>query len=201
MPAVLGTPRETFPGGTSLSDHHRVIVESLRKSGLEVLFEYGASLESGYPDEAYAARGATLGSREQVFAQSHIVVQVRSLGANAWQRRARADLALLRPGHVTLVGFGEPTDSPQAMRWILRLPERLSWRSGVESPRITRAQSMDVLSAMATILRLPRGSGGRHHSATPFPHDDHRCRNHCSGESFCVGSGGRRHRLSPPRAD
>ena len=145
LPAVLGTPRETFPGERRVAIIPRHC-ESLRKSGVEVLVEYGAGVESGYPDEAYAARGATLGTREQVFAQAHIVVQVRTLGANV--KEGRADLALLRPGHV-LVGFGEPLTAAQECADLAATGA--SFLALELIPRITRAQSMDVLSAMATI--------------------------------------------------
>ncbi len=108
--------------------------------------EYGAGVESGYTDEAYAARGATLATRQQVFSRAHIVAQVRCLGANP--REGRADLALLRPGQL-LAGFGEPLTAAQEC---LDLAATGASFLALELiPRITRAQSMDVLSAMATV--------------------------------------------------
>ncbi len=145
MSAILGTPRETFPGERRVAITPRY-VESLRKAGLEVLVEHGAGVESGYTDEAYAARGAGLAGREEVFARSQIIAQVRALGANP--QEGRADLPLLRPGQL-LTGFGEPLT---ALRECADLAQTGASFLALELiPRITRAQSMDVLSAMATI--------------------------------------------------
>jgi NAD(P) transhydrogenase subunit alpha len=141
----VGVPRETFPGErrVALAPRH---CEALRKSGVDVIIETSAGTEAGYPDETYVSRGARFGNRADVFAQADIIAQVRCLGANPDQ--GQADLRLLRPGQVT-VGFGEPLTS-------LRQDADLA-QAGVSffalelMPRITRAQSMDALSSMATI--------------------------------------------------
>ena len=94
MPAILGTPRETFPGERRVAITPRQC-EALRKSKIEVLIESGAGAEAGYPDDAYAARGARLADRQTVFREAQIVAQVRCLGANP--EAGRSDLPLLRP--------------------------------------------------------------------------------------------------------
>jgi NAD(P) transhydrogenase subunit alpha len=120
--------------------------EGLKKAGIEILVEQGAGVEAGYPDEAYAARGAQLVDRQNLFARADLIAQIRALGANP--NVGRADLAMLRPGQA-VVGFGEPLTSPQECTDLAA--------SGVSSfamelmPRITRAQSMDALSSMSTI--------------------------------------------------
>jgi H+-translocating NAD(P) transhydrogenase subunit alpha len=103
-------------------------------------------VEAGFPDELYVARGARIASREEVFREADILAQVRCLGANP--DAGRADLSLLRPGQI-LVGFGEPLTaltecSDLASTGVSLLALELI-------PRITRAQSMDALSSMATI--------------------------------------------------
>ena len=145
MPAILGTPRETFPGErrVAIAPRH---VEALRKSGIEVLLEHHAGVESGYPDDAYVARGAQIVDRETVFARANLIAQVRSLGANPAD--GRADLALLRPGQA-VVGFGEPLTSGKECADLAAAG--ISFLAMELMPRITRAQSMDALSAMATI--------------------------------------------------
>ena len=72
---------------------------------MSLLVEHDAGAAAGYPDEQYIARGATVGSRADVFQQADIVVQVRSLGANP--QAGRSDLPQLRSGQV-LIGMGEP---------------------------------------------------------------------------------------------
>jgi H+-translocating NAD(P) transhydrogenase subunit alpha len=145
LPAILGAPRETFPGERRVAVTPRQC-ETLRKSKIEVLVERGAGAEAGYPDEAYAARGAQLTDRRTLFREARIVAQVRCLGANP--EAGRADLALLRHGQI-LAGFGEPLTTAGECADLAAAG--VSFFAMELMPRITRAQSMDALSAMATI--------------------------------------------------
>jgi NAD(P) transhydrogenase subunit alpha len=122
-------------------------VSVLSKTGAELLLEAGAGARAGFPDSEYAAKGVRLVvSREEVFATADVVLQVRSPGANP--ETGAADLALMRRGQ-TVIGFGEPLTALDAAR---SLAERgVSFLSMELMPRITRAQSMDALSSMATI--------------------------------------------------
>jgi len=119
--------------------------EALGKLGAGVIVEQSAGAEAGFPDDQYIARGARIGSRSEAF-QADIVAQVRSLGANP--EAGRADLAMLRPGQ-TLVGFGEPLTALQEDADLAHTG--VSFFAMELMPRITRAQSMDALSSMATI--------------------------------------------------
>jgi len=110
------------------------------------MVEQSAGTEAGYPDDQYVTRGARVASRADVFGQSDIVVQVRSLGANP--ESGRGDLSLLRSGQ-TLIGFGEPLTAAKEISDLARTG--VSYFSMELMPRITRAQSMDALSSMATI--------------------------------------------------
>ena len=145
MPAILGTPRETFPGERRVAITPRQC-ETLRKSKIEMLIESGAGAEAGYPDDAYAARGARVADRQTVFREAQIMAQVRCLGANP--EAGRADLPLLRRGQI-LTGFGEPLTTAQECSDLAGAG--VSFFAMELMPRITRAQSMDALSAMATI--------------------------------------------------
>jgi len=120
--------------------------EALGKLGAGVIVEQSAGVEAGFPDDQYVARGAKIASRAEVFQQADIIVQVRSLGANP--EAGRADLASFRPGQ-TVIGFGEPLTSPREMADLAHAG--VSFLSMELMPRITRAQSMDALSSMATI--------------------------------------------------
>jgi NAD(P) transhydrogenase subunit alpha len=110
------------------------------------MIEHNAGEESGYPDEAYATRSAQLSTREQIFSQAHVIAQIRSLGANPVE--GRADLALMRPGQA-VIGLGEPLTAASECADLAATG--VSFFALELMPRITRAQSMDVLSAMATI--------------------------------------------------
>lgn len=146
MALTIGVPAETFQGERRVAMTPRA-TEALAKSNVEFLIQTGAGEAAGFPDSEYTQKKARIaGSRSEVFASSDIVLQVRTAGANP--EKGSADLPLLRSGQL-LIGFGEPLTSGPAYA-------ELATR-GVSSfameliPRITRAQSMDALSSMATI--------------------------------------------------
>lgn len=143
---IVGVPRESFPG------ERRVAlvpagIPLLTKAKLEVAIEAGAGAEAGYPDAAYAEKGAkVLSSRAEVFKSAHIILQVLCYGSN--DRTGKADLPLLRSGQ-TLIGFLRPLGAAQTLQDIAATG---ATSFAVEMmPRTTRAQSMDALSSMATI--------------------------------------------------
>jgi len=142
---TIGVPRESFPGERRVALIPRSS-EAIGKLGASLIVEQSAGVEAGFSDDQYVARGAKIASRAEVFGQSDIIVQVRSLGANP--EAGRADLALMRPGQ-TVIGFGEPLTSPREVSDLAHAA--VSFLSMELMPRITRAQSMDALSSMATI--------------------------------------------------
>jgi len=104
-------------------------------------------MAAGFQDEEYTDRGArVVASREEVFSQSEIVAQVRSLGSNP--DSGMADVENLRPEQC-LIGSMEPLSPSDATKAGAAKGAILFALELV--PRITRAQSMDVLSSMATI--------------------------------------------------
>ena len=145
MPGTLGTPRETFPQERRVALIPRQC-EVLKKAGLEVIIEQSAGVAAGFPDEMYVARGARIGSREDVFREADVIAQVRCLGANP--EIGRSDIPLMHPGQ-TLIGFGEPLTALRECSDLAATGVSLLALELI--PRITRAQSMDALSSMATI--------------------------------------------------
>jgi H+-translocating NAD(P) transhydrogenase subunit alpha len=143
---IVGVPTETFPGERRVALVPAVL-PALAKAGLNVALQAGAGANAGYPDAEYEAKGAkVLPERAQVFQQADIITQVLCYGSN--DQTGKADLALLRRDQV-LVGFLRPAGVLETVQDIAA--------AGVTSfavelmPRITRAQSMDALSSMATI--------------------------------------------------
>jgi H+-translocating NAD(P) transhydrogenase subunit alpha len=143
---IAGVPRETHPGERRVALVPAVL-PSLTKAGIEVLIESGAGEAAGFHDAAYADRGARIAAtRDELFASADVILQVRSFGSSP--DPARADLQLFRPGQ-SVIGFFDPLSAPQhtaeaAASGITAFSMELM-------PRITRAQSMDALSSMATI--------------------------------------------------
>jgi H+-translocating NAD(P) transhydrogenase subunit alpha len=143
---IVGVPRESFPGERRVA-LVPAAVPNLTKAGLQVVVEAGTGVAAGYPDPEYAAKGAKIVSdRAEVFRAADIVVQVLCYGSN--DKTGKADVPLFRDGQV-LIGFLRPLGSLETIQEIAS--------KGVTSfsvelmPRTTRAQSMDVLSSMATI--------------------------------------------------
>jgi NAD(P) transhydrogenase subunit alpha len=118
----------------------------LNKSGVEFLMESGAGARAGFLDKEYADKGVRLGSRDEVFATADVLLQVRSPGANP--ETGEGDLRQMRQGQ-TVIGFGEPLTAIDAARALAS--RGVTFLSMELMPRITRAQSMDALSSMATI--------------------------------------------------
>ena len=146
-PAVkIAVPKETFPGERRVA----IVpgsVGALKKLGAHVLVETGAGVEAGFPDDAYTSAGASLiGDRDQLFREADVVAQVRAAVANP--TTGQADLSRLQQGDIVIAQC-DPLSDPKAM-------EAAAGRGAAIfamelMPRITRAQSMDVLSSMATI--------------------------------------------------
>jgi NAD(P) transhydrogenase subunit alpha len=142
---TIGVPGESFPGERRVALTPRA-AEALGKLGASVVIEQSAGASAGFPDNQYVARGARVSTRADVFQQADIVVQVRSLGVNP--EEGRADLPLMRPGQL-VIGFGEPLTAVREVSDLARTG--VSFLAMELMPRITRAQSMDALSSMATI--------------------------------------------------
>jgi NAD(P) transhydrogenase subunit alpha len=143
---IVGTVKESFPGEDRVALVPSV-VPTLTKAGYEVVIEAGAGIPAGFPDAAYTEKGArTVASRAEVFGQADIVFQVRGYGANP--EAGRADLELMRSGQMIVAMF-EPLTALDAVKEVAARGATLFAMELV--PRITRAQSMDVLSSMATI--------------------------------------------------
>ena len=146
MGIIVGIVAETSPGERRVAMIPSAL-SVLNKTGVELLIEPGAGTLAGFPDSDYLEKGIRLAAnREEVFRAAEVILQVRSLGANP--ETGAADLVLLRQGQ-TVIGFGEPLTATGAA---LSLAERgVTYLSMELMPRITRAQSMDALSSMATV--------------------------------------------------
>jgi NAD(P) transhydrogenase subunit alpha len=134
----VGIPRETWPGETRVAVVPAA-VPGLKKAGLDVAVEPGAGTAAGFTDDMYRAQGAALLPRTDLFNTSDTLLQVRAVPP---------DGSPLRPGQ-TIIGFADPLGSPDVIRRIA--PAGVNLFSMELMPRITRAQSMDALSSMATI--------------------------------------------------
>src|SRR3569623_2031420 len=136
----VGIPKETAP-------HERRVaaspdtVQRLRKLGLDVLVQAGAGVESGFPDEVFIQAGARIVlDARALYAESDLLLKVRP------PTPAEADL--VKPGAVRVGFFWPAQNKPLIDRLAARKVTVLAMDA---VPRITRAQRMDALSAMANI--------------------------------------------------
>jgi NAD(P) transhydrogenase subunit alpha len=143
---LIAAPKETYPGERRVA-LVPASVPPLVKAGLRVQIESNAGLAAGFTDAAYRETGAEIiTDRRQLFQSADIVFQVRGLGANP--HSGAADLDSMREGLV-IIAPCDPLGNPSAVK---QLADRGVTLFAMELiPRITRAQSMDVLSSMATI--------------------------------------------------
>ena len=143
---IIGIPSEIKTGEQRVA-MTPANVKTLTGKGVEVLVQSGAGQLAGYPDDQYREAGATLTEdRSEIFAKSEIVLQVQSFGSNS--ENSDDDLAAVRSGQL-VIGMMDPLASPQAAK---TLADKGVTAIALELvPRISRAQSMDVLSSMATL--------------------------------------------------
>jgi NAD(P) transhydrogenase subunit alpha len=131
----IGVPRETNRGETRVAATPPT-VKLLIGLGYEVTIESGAGELSSFADGAYAEAGATIGDPWS----ADIVFKVNAPSAEEVEK--------LHDG-VTLVGLLSPALDPDLVETLSARPITALAMDAV--PRISRAQSLDVLSSMANI--------------------------------------------------
>ncbi|MGB2115699.1 MAG: Re/Si-specific NAD(P)(+) transhydrogenase subunit alpha [Porticoccaceae bacterium] len=122
-------------------------VQSLIESGANVWVEQNAGTQAGFSDENYQSVGAKIISdRDKLFAGADIILQVQGFGSNT--ENSEQDLKRLKAKQL-IIGMMDPLAQPQAAK---QVAETGATAIALEMvPRISRAQSMDVLSSMATL--------------------------------------------------
>lgn len=144
----IGIPRETHPGETRVAATPET-VKKLTAFGT-VVVEHSAGAAAHFTDTAYAEAGASLSDAAEALS-SDIVLKVRPPSV--------AELPGLRPGAV-LIGMLNPFDSQGVQRLI---DAGLTAFALESAPRISRAQSLDVLSSQANIAGYKAVMLAAHH--------------------------------------
>ena len=135
----IAVPRETTPGELRVAVTPDVVAR-LVKAGHEVRIEAGAGARAGFPDSTYETAGATITPLNDLYAGATLVCKVQppSRDETATIPRETSLLSLLNPARNAdlLAQFAERGITALALELV---------------PRITRAQSMDVLSSQSTV--------------------------------------------------
>jgi NAD(P) transhydrogenase subunit alpha len=132
----IGVPAEIHPGETRVAATPETVKKLTSGGKHTVLVQAGAGVAAAIPDEAFTAAGATIGSAADAYSQD-IVLKVR--GPEASER------PLLRRGSI-LIGLLSPHEGidPLVAAGVTAFAMEML-------PRISRAQSMDVLSSQGNI--------------------------------------------------
>jgi NAD(P) transhydrogenase subunit alpha len=133
----IGIPAETRAGETRVAATPET-VKKLLGAKHQVIVQSGAGISASVPDEAYLLAGAQIGSAEDAFG-CEMVLKVRAPDS--------AERARMKPGAV-LIGMLNPFDADNTAAMA---QQQLSAFALEAAPRISRAQSMDVLSSQANI--------------------------------------------------
>ena len=154
-------------------------VARLVKSKVDVMVQRGAGEHAGFPDQAYEAAGARLASDPaSTVAGARVVLRVQppSDSEIAMLPPDSVLIALLRPGH------------NDAIRQRLA-SQRVSALALELVPRITRAQSMDVLSSQSTVAGYKAVLVGASHLGKFLPMLTTAAGNIQPARAFIIGAG------------
>src|SRR2546421_1901347 len=105
---IVGVPRETAPGEARVAITPATVA-LLVKNELDVIIEQSAGWAAGFPDSAYASKGAKIVARPEIFAPADILLQVRSTLS-----QADPDFASIKPACL-LIGFCDPLSAPSGI--------------------------------------------------------------------------------------
>ncbi|WP_218846854.1 MULTISPECIES: Re/Si-specific NAD(P)(+) transhydrogenase subunit alpha [Aeromicrobium] len=134
----IGVVKESAPGETRVAATPAT-VKQLIDLGYLVTVESGAGAASSFSDDAYAAAGATISDKPDAWA-SDVIFKVNA--------PTEIEIALMLDG-ATLISMISPGLNPDLVEKLASRPITVLAMDAV--PRISRAQSMDVLSSMANI--------------------------------------------------
>jgi len=142
---IVSVPKESFAGERRVALTPDVVKRLVAQS-VEVRVEHDAGFAASHTDEAYEAAGAKIvGSHEAAWKDADIVLCVQR---PMMQTEGRDEIALLKEGAV-VIGMMYPLTNHALVKQIAA--RKVTSFSLDQLPRITRAQTMDVLSSMATI--------------------------------------------------
>ncbi len=133
----IGVPRETRPGETRVAATPKT-VEAIRALGYAVFVEQGAGVLSSFDDAAYLRAGADV--VDAAVWNADVLLKINA--------PSEAEIAVLRPGQV-VVSLLAPALNPELVQALAARGVTALAMDAV--PRISRAQSLDVLSSMANI--------------------------------------------------
>jgi NAD(P) transhydrogenase subunit alpha len=134
---IVGVPKEKVASESRVALVPE-LVSRLAKAGLDIIVQSGAGQAAGFLDPSYLEKGARVES--DAFAAADILLKV--------QPPTLEEIGTIKEG-ATLIGFLLPYSNQASIQALAA--RRITAFAMELMPRITRAQSMDALSAMSTV--------------------------------------------------
>ena len=156
----IGVPKESAQGETRVALVPSTL-SSLLRDKHEILVERGAGVAAASGDEDYVKAGARVVGRDEVYA-ADVIVKVQPPLRNGNTHEA----SLLREGS-TYIGFLAPLANAETVK--MCASRKVTTFSMEYVPRISRAQSMDALSSMATVAGYKAVMIAADHLGKMFP--------------------------------
>jgi NAD(P) transhydrogenase subunit alpha len=134
---IVGIAKETSTGEKRVS----IVPEVLSKfKGVSVVLEKSAGETAGFPDNAYSEKGVSIVDTQTLYGQSNIILKV--------QPPSESEARMFKKGSV-LISLLYPNSNLGVVRNLVQ--QGVTALAMELMPRISRAQSMDVLSSQAII--------------------------------------------------
>ena len=161
---IIGVLKEIHPGERRVAMAPSVVKQQCLKNAHSVLLEQGAGVIANFTDEQYEDSGAEIvETAHQIWERADLILKIRAPEENHETGEHEADLLRKDVCLICLLNPGRNAD----------LLQKLAKTGGTaiavdQIPRISRAQSMDVLSSMANISGYRAITEAAHHFGRLF---------------------------------
>ena len=135
---TIGVPRETFPNERRVAMTPANAALLLKKGFGRVLIESDAGAHAQFSNDTFTSAGATIGSRDDVFASADVLLKVRPPTFGAEAEHIKKD--------ATVVSFLYPTQNKETVEVLAKRGVNALAMDMV--PRISRAQTFDALRSV-----------------------------------------------------
>jgi len=161
---IIGVLKEIHPGERRVAMAPSVVKQQCLKNAHSVLLEQGAGVIANFTDGQYEDSGAEIvETAHQIWERADLILKIRAPEENHETGEHEADLLRKDVCLICLLNPGRNAD----------LLQKLAKTGGTaiavdQIPRISRAQSMDVLSSMANISGYRAITEAAHHFGRLF---------------------------------
>ena len=161
---IIGVLKEIHPGERRVAMAPSVVKQQCLKNAHSVLLEQGAGVIANFTDEQYEDSGAEIvETAHQIWERADLILKIRAPEENHETGEHEADLLRKDVCLICLLNPGRNADILQ------KLAKTGGTAIAVDQiPRISRAQSMDVLSSMANISGYRAITEAAHHFGRLF---------------------------------